>query len=58
MGDDYNYDSTPAAWALWRNYIGCEYIDDEGGTVFYRNRYGEAIREHEASREKRLGLEE
>jgi hypothetical protein len=45
MGEDYNYDPTPALWALWRSYIGCEYVDDIGGTVFYRNRHGKAVRE-------------
>jgi len=55
MGEDYNYDPTPAVWALWRSYMGCEYVDDEGGTVFYRNRHGKAVRDYEPPADSKTG---
>jgi hypothetical protein len=45
MGDDYNFDTTSSLYALWRTYTSCEYIDDDGGIVFYKNRYGKQVRE-------------
>jgi len=45
MKDDYNFDTTSSLYALWRTYSSCEYIDDEGGIVFYKNRHGKQVRE-------------
>ncbi|KAF8627156.1 hypothetical protein AX17_006372 [Amanita inopinata Kibby_2008] len=43
LGDCYNYDSTPALYALWRSFTNCIFIEDEGDILFFRNKYGEAI---------------
>lgn len=36
LGDYYLYDSTPIPLALWRSYVNCQYVDDEGDIVFYK----------------------
>jgi fatty acid desaturase len=41
---DYNYDSSNSFRALYRTFIQCEFIEDEGGIVFYKNREGRANR--------------
>jgi omega-6 fatty acid desaturase (delta-12 desaturase) len=33
----YLKDDTPIARALWRSYNDCQFIEDEGGIVFYKN---------------------
>ncbi|KAK2460742.1 hypothetical protein APHAL10511_007212 [Amanita phalloides] len=43
LGDYYNYDSTPALYALWRSFTTCVFVEDEGDVVFFCNRYGEAL---------------
>lgn len=43
LGNYYNYDSTPALYALWRSFTNCIFVDDEGEVVFFRNRCGEAL---------------
>ncbi|KAF8635645.1 hypothetical protein AX15_000280 [Amanita polypyramis BW_CC] len=43
LGDYYNYDSTPALYALWRSFTNCIFVEDEGNILFFRNRYGEAL---------------
>ncbi|KZT41645.1 hypothetical protein SISSUDRAFT_1042409 [Sistotremastrum suecicum HHB10207 ss-3] len=42
LGDHYVYSDEPAFKALWRSYTQCQYIDDEGDVVFYRNTAGES----------------
>ncbi|KAF7314691.1 Linoleoyl phosphatidylcholine delta-12 acetylenase [Mycena kentingensis (nom. inval.)] len=36
----YNYSDTPAFRALWENYNRCQFVDDEGEVVFYRDKKG------------------
>lgn len=43
LGEYYMYDDTPAFKALWRNYNFCQFVEDDGGVVFYRNREGHAV---------------
>ncbi|KZV62144.1 hypothetical protein PENSPDRAFT_642592 [Peniophora sp. CONT] len=43
---DYNYDSTNSFKALWRSFTECIFIEDDGDVVFYKNRSGQAVREH------------
>jgi len=45
LKDDYNYDSTPTFYALWRSFTQCLFIEEEGGIVFYKNKHGEVARE-------------
>ncbi|KAL1748785.1 fatty acid desaturase-domain-containing protein [Schizophyllum fasciatum] len=45
LKDDYNYDSTPSFYALYRSFTQCQFVENEGGIVFYKNRAGEARRE-------------
>jgi len=45
LGDDYNYDSTPTFYALYRSFTQCLFIEDEGDIVFYKNKKGVAVRD-------------
>lgn len=44
LKEDYNYDSTPAFYALYRSFTQCLFIEDEGDIVFYKNKHGVAAR--------------
>ncbi|KAK7440067.1 hypothetical protein VKT23_017316 [Stygiomarasmius scandens] len=44
LKDDYNYDSTNSFRALYRSFVECEFIEDDGDIVFYKNREGKAAR--------------
>ncbi len=37
LGDYYMCDNTPIAKALWRSFSCCQFIEDEGDAVFYKN---------------------
>ncbi|RXW15580.1 hypothetical protein EST38_g10275 [Candolleomyces aberdarensis] len=45
LKDDYNYDSTPSFYALYRSFTECQFVEEEGDIVFYKNREGKAARE-------------
>ncbi|TFK19301.1 hypothetical protein FA15DRAFT_674566 [Coprinopsis marcescibilis] len=45
LKDNYNYDSTPSFYALYRSFTQCLFIEDGGDIVFYKNREGKAARE-------------
>ncbi|KZV76590.1 delta-12 fatty acid desaturase protein [Peniophora sp. CONT] len=54
---DYNYDSTNTAYALWRSFTQCLFIEDEheaGGIVFYKNKHGEQARQLAPDASRRL----
>ncbi|EIM85226.1 uncharacterized protein STEHIDRAFT_59242 [Stereum hirsutum FP-91666 SS1] len=40
LGDAYLYSDEPVFRALWRSYVGCQFVDDEGDVLFYRDRRG------------------
>ncbi|KAF6743663.1 delta-12-fatty acid desaturase [Ephemerocybe angulata] len=44
LGEDYNYDSTPSFYALYRSFTQCLFVKEDGDIVFYKNRKGEAAR--------------
>ncbi|KAF9060335.1 delta-12 fatty acid desaturase [Rhodocollybia butyracea] len=44
LKEDYNYDSTGAFRALFRNFTECQFIEEEGDIIFYKNREGLAHR--------------
>ncbi|KAK7035390.1 hypothetical protein VNI00_011921 [Paramarasmius palmivorus] len=44
LKDDYNYDSTNTFRALYRTFTECEFIEDKGDIVFYKNKEGKAAR--------------
>ncbi|KAI0027699.1 delta-12 fatty acid desaturase protein [Vararia minispora EC-137] len=44
LGEHYNYDSTNTFYALWRSFTQCIFVEEEGGIVFYKNKYGEQAR--------------
>ncbi|EIW53388.1 fatty acid conjugase [Trametes versicolor FP-101664 SS1] len=44
LGDAYNYDSTPVLRALWRSFVHCLFVEDEGDVVFYKDATGSARR--------------
>ncbi len=44
MGSDYNRDSTNTFRALYRSFTRCEFVEDEGDIVMWKNRNGEAAR--------------
>lgn len=43
LGEYYNYDSTPAMYALWRSFTQCTFVEDEGDILFFKNQYGSAL---------------
>ncbi|THH17323.1 hypothetical protein EW146_g3466 [Bondarzewia mesenterica] len=45
LKDEYNFDSTNTFYALWRSFSQCLFIEEFGGIVFYKNKYGEVARE-------------
>ncbi|KAL0945988.1 hypothetical protein HGRIS_012266 [Hohenbuehelia grisea] len=45
LKEDYNYDSTNSARALYRSFSECCFIEDEGDVMFYKNKNGRAARE-------------
>ncbi|KIP05950.1 hypothetical protein PHLGIDRAFT_107537 [Phlebiopsis gigantea 11061_1 CR5-6] len=44
IGDHYNYSDKPAFKALWENYNECQFVEDTGEVLFYRNKEGKAAR--------------
>jgi len=44
MGRDYNRDSTNTFRALYRSFAQCEFVEDEGDIVMWKNRNGEVAR--------------
>ncbi|KAF9506553.1 hypothetical protein BS47DRAFT_1399398 [Hydnum rufescens UP504] len=44
LGDEYNYDSTNTFRALYRSFTNCEFVEDDGGIVMWKNREGKAVR--------------
>ncbi|KAJ3825402.1 delta-12 fatty acid desaturase [Lentinula raphanica] len=44
LKEDYNYDSTNSFRALYRSFVECAFIEDEGNIVFFKNRKGHANR--------------
>ncbi|KAL0958240.1 hypothetical protein HGRIS_000396 [Hohenbuehelia grisea] len=54
LGEDYNYDSTPTWYALWRSFTECLFVEEDESVVFYRNRRGEAARVVENADQERV----
>ncbi|KAG6816648.1 hypothetical protein H0H87_004291 [Tephrocybe sp. NHM501043] len=44
IGDHYAYSDKPAFKALWDNYNKCQFVENEGDVLFYRDRKGQAVR--------------
>ncbi|KDN50697.1 hypothetical protein RSAG8_01195, partial [Rhizoctonia solani AG-8 WAC10335] len=44
LGDHYMRSSEPVFQALWNTYNECQFVEDEGDILFYRNKRGEAQR--------------
>ncbi|PSR70427.1 hypothetical protein PHLCEN_2v13678 [Hermanssonia centrifuga] len=44
IGEHYMYSDKPIFKALWDNYNSCQFVEDEGSVLFYRDRTGKAIR--------------
>ncbi|KAE9386389.1 hypothetical protein BT96DRAFT_928238 [Gymnopus androsaceus JB14] len=44
IGDHYVWSDKPVFKALWDNYNDCQFVEDEGDVLFYRNKEGKAIR--------------
>ncbi|THU84748.1 linoleoyl phosphatidylcholine delta-12 acetylenase [Dendrothele bispora CBS 962.96] len=44
IGDHYVSSDEPVFKALWDNYNNCQFVENEGDVLFYRDRKGEAIR--------------
>jgi len=45
LKDAYNYDSTPSFYALYRSFTQCQFVEDEGDVIFYKNSNGGAARQ-------------
>ncbi|KAF8496630.1 hypothetical protein JB92DRAFT_3084729 [Gautieria morchelliformis] len=44
IGEHYAYSDAPVFRTLWENYNFCQFVEDEGDVVFYKNKQGHAIR--------------
>ncbi|TRM66555.1 fatty acid desaturase-domain-containing protein [Schizophyllum amplum] len=44
LGDHYAYSEQPIFQALWENYNRCQFVEDDGTVLFYRDRQGRAAR--------------
>ncbi|KAI0372500.1 fatty acid conjugase [Pilatotrama ljubarskyi] len=44
LGDAHVYDSTPVFRALWRSFVNCLFVEEEGDIVFYKDATGSAKR--------------
>ncbi|KAG7085812.1 hypothetical protein E1B28_003350 [Marasmius oreades] len=44
LKDNYNFDSTNTFRALYRTFTQCEFVEDEGDIVFYKNKEGKPAR--------------
>ena len=44
LGEHYHYSEKPVFKALWDNYNDCQFVEDEGDVLFYRNKEGKAVR--------------
>ncbi|KAK1220659.1 hypothetical protein PQX77_016615 [Marasmius sp. AFHP31] len=44
IGDHYAYSEKSVFKALWDNYNDCQFVEDEGNVLFYRNKKGQAVR--------------
>ena len=40
IGEHYHYSEKPVFRALWDNYNDCQFVEDEGEIVFYKNAHG------------------
>ncbi|KAL4247528.1 hypothetical protein ABKN59_007340 [Abortiporus biennis] len=43
IGEHYHYSDKPVFKALWDNYNECQFVDDEGDVLFYRNKKGDLV---------------
>jgi len=44
IGEHYAFSDKPSFKALWESYNFCQFVENEGEVLFYRNKKGEAIR--------------
>ncbi|KAJ7336803.1 fatty acid desaturase-domain-containing protein [Mycena albidolilacea] len=42
IGPYYTFSEKPVFQALWENYNRCQFVDDQGGIVFYRDKKGDS----------------
>ncbi|KAK0443604.1 fatty acid desaturase-domain-containing protein [Armillaria borealis] len=47
IGEHYNFSDKPVFRSLWDNYNGCQFVDNDGDIVFYKNKQGRASRRSE-----------
>ncbi|KAI0643882.1 linoleoyl phosphatidylcholine delta-12 acetylenase [Trametes meyenii] len=43
IGEHYHYSDKPVFKALWDNYNDCQFVEDTGNVLFYRDRKGQSI---------------
>ncbi|KAI0822416.1 linoleoyl phosphatidylcholine delta-12 acetylenase [Trametes gibbosa] len=43
LGEHYHYSEKPVFKALWDNYNDCQFVEDRGDVLFYRDRKGRAV---------------
>ncbi|KZS96677.1 linoleoyl phosphatidylcholine delta-12 acetylenase [Sistotremastrum niveocremeum HHB9708] len=44
IGEHYAYSDAPVFKTLWDTYNFCQFVEDEGDVLFYRNKQGQALR--------------
>lgn len=45
IGEHYAWSDEPIFQSLWRNYNECQFVEDEGDVLFYRDKQGRAYRQ-------------
>ncbi|KAI0087787.1 fatty acid desaturase-domain-containing protein [Irpex rosettiformis] len=43
LGEHYHHSDKPAFSALWHNYNACQFVEDDGDVLFYRNKEGKSV---------------
>jgi hypothetical protein len=43
LGKHYRTSEEPTFKALWHNYNACQFVEDDGNILFYRDRKGRAV---------------
>ncbi|KAI0346215.1 hypothetical protein BDW22DRAFT_1342467 [Trametopsis cervina] len=43
LGEHYHHSDVPVFQALWQNYNACQFVEDEGDVLFYRDKQGNSV---------------
>ncbi|KAH8084917.1 fatty acid desaturase-domain-containing protein [Cristinia sonorae] len=54
LGDHYLYDPTPTFYALWRSFTQCQFVEDHGDILIFKNQAGEPTMQLEDQHRNKL----